>query len=120
MAPAFTAWLAQHGVRVTSSLYGGATRLRWVTHLDVGRMNADVTAALLDCVVASRCQAVAHHNLNGGVGPFQSRFHRRCRCPHPHHGAACLDGGVQVAVMPRDRVSKCSRPGRPRSHLVKQ
>ena len=47
VAPAFTAWLAQHGVRVTSSLYGGATRLRWVTHLDVNE--ADVTAAL-DCV----------------------------------------------------------------------
>jgi len=47
VAPAFTAWLAQHGVRVTSSLYGGATRLRWVTHLDVSE--ADVTAAL-DCV----------------------------------------------------------------------
>ena len=47
VAPAFTAWLAQHGVRVTSSLYGGATRLRWVTHLDVSE--ADVTTAL-DCV----------------------------------------------------------------------
>ena len=47
VAPAFTGWLAQHGVRVTSSLYGGATRLRWVTHLDVSE--ADVTAAL-DCV----------------------------------------------------------------------
>ena len=47
VAPAFTAWLAQHGVRVTSSLYGGNTRLRWVTHLDVSE--ADVAAAL-DCV----------------------------------------------------------------------
>jgi threonine aldolase len=47
VAPAFTAWLAEHGVRVTSSLYGGATRLRWVTHLDVSE--ADVKAAL-DCV----------------------------------------------------------------------
>ncbi|MFY3383236.1 low-specificity L-threonine aldolase [Paracidovorax sp. MALMAid1276] len=47
VAPAFTAWLAQNGVRVTSSLYGGATRLRWVTHLDVSE--ADVQAAL-DCV----------------------------------------------------------------------
>ena len=44
VAPAFTAWLAQNGVRVTSSLYGGATRLRWVTHLDVSE--ADVVAAL--------------------------------------------------------------------------
>jgi threonine aldolase len=32
---------------VTSSLYGGNTRLRWVTHLDVS--SADVDAAL-DCV----------------------------------------------------------------------
>ena len=47
VAPAFTAWLAQNGVRVTSSLYGGNTRLRWVTHLDVSE--ADVAAAL-DCV----------------------------------------------------------------------
>ena len=47
VAPAFSAWLAQHGVRVTSSLYGGATRLRWVAHLDVSE--ADITAAL-DCV----------------------------------------------------------------------
>ncbi len=46
-APAFTVWLAQHGVRVTSSLYGGATRLRWVTHLDVD--DGDVDAAL-ECV----------------------------------------------------------------------
>jgi threonine aldolase len=51
VAPAFTAWLAQHGVRVTSSLYGGATRLRWVTHLDVSE--EDVTAAL-DCVASFR------------------------------------------------------------------
>ena len=51
VAPAFTTWLAQHGVRVTSSLYGGATRLRWVTHLDVSE--ADVTAAL-DCVASFR------------------------------------------------------------------
>ena len=51
---ALTAWLAQHGVRVTSSLYGGATRLRWVTHLDVSE--ADVNAAL-DCV--SRFQMAA-------------------------------------------------------------
>jgi threonine aldolase len=47
VAPAFTAWLAKNGVRVTSSLYGGATRLRWVAHLDVNE--ADVMAAL-DCV----------------------------------------------------------------------
>lgn len=47
VAPAFTAWLAQNDVRVTSSLYGGNTRLRWVTHLDVGQ--ADV-AVVLDCV----------------------------------------------------------------------
>ena len=47
VAPAFTAWLAQNGVRVTSSLYGGNTRLRWVAHLDV--TEADVAAAL-DCV----------------------------------------------------------------------
>ena len=47
VAPAFTAWLAQHGVRVTSSLYGGQTRLRWVTHLDVG---PEDVAQALDCV----------------------------------------------------------------------
>ena len=47
VAPAFSAWLAQHGVRMTSSLYGGNTRLRWVAHLDVNA--ADVKAAL-DCV----------------------------------------------------------------------
>lgn len=47
VAPAFTSWLAEHSVRVTSSLYGGSTRLRWVTHLDV--TSADVDAAL-DCV----------------------------------------------------------------------
>ena len=51
VAPAFTAWLAQNGVRVTSSLYGGGTRLRWVTHLDVSE--ADVAAAL-DCVARFR------------------------------------------------------------------
>ena len=51
VAPAFTAWLAQGGVRVTSSVYGGNTRLRWVTHLDVGA--ADVDAAL-DCVARFR------------------------------------------------------------------
>lgn len=51
VAPAFTAWLAQGGVRLTSSLYGGNTRLRWVTHLDVGA--ADVDAAL-DCVARFR------------------------------------------------------------------
>ncbi len=39
--------LAHGGARVISSLYGGQTRLRWVTHLDVGP--ADVRAAL-DCV----------------------------------------------------------------------
>ena len=47
VAPAFTAWLAQHGVRVTSGLYAGQTRLRWVSHLDVS--DADIKAAL-DCV----------------------------------------------------------------------
>ena len=47
VAPAFTAWLAQHGVRVTSSLYGGQTRLRWVAHLDVGPQDV---AQTLDCV----------------------------------------------------------------------
>jgi threonine aldolase len=47
VAPAFTDWLAEHGVRVTSSLYGGATRLRWVAHLDV---SGDDVAATLDCV----------------------------------------------------------------------
>ncbi|MCW5234440.1 low-specificity L-threonine aldolase [Verminephrobacter eiseniae] len=47
VAPAFSAWLADNGVRVTSSLYGGQTRLRWVTHLDVSP--SDV-AATLDCV----------------------------------------------------------------------
>ena len=54
VAPALTAWLAHNGVRVTSSLYGGNTRLRWVTHLDVSE--ADVNAAL-DCV--SRFQMAA-------------------------------------------------------------
>ena len=34
-------------VRVTSGLYAGQTRLRWVTHLDVSQ--ADVQSAL-DCV----------------------------------------------------------------------
>ena len=47
VAPAFTAWLAEHGVRVTSSLYGGATRLRWVAHLDVSEADVQTT---LDCV----------------------------------------------------------------------
>lgn len=47
VAPAFMEWLARHGVRVTSSLYGGQTRLRWVTHLDVGRDDVD---RALDCV----------------------------------------------------------------------
>ena len=36
-----------HGVRITSSLYGGQTRLRWVAHLDVG---PDDVAQTLDCV----------------------------------------------------------------------
>jgi threonine aldolase len=49
IAPAFMDALARGGVRVTSSLYGGQTRLRWVTHLDVGP--ADVRAAL-DCIQA--------------------------------------------------------------------
>ena len=47
VAPAFTAWLAQHGVRLTGSLYGGQTRLRWVTHLDVGPQDV---AQTLECV----------------------------------------------------------------------
>jgi threonine aldolase len=47
VAPAFTAWLAQHGVRVTSGLYGRLTRLRWVAHLDVG---PEDVAQTLDCV----------------------------------------------------------------------
>ena len=47
IAPAFTAWLAHHGVRVTSSLYGSNTRLRWVTHLDVSQSDVD---AALDCI----------------------------------------------------------------------
>jgi len=47
VAPAFTAWLALHGVRVTSSLYGGQTRLRWVTHLNVGPEDVALT---LDCI----------------------------------------------------------------------
>jgi threonine aldolase len=34
-------------VRVTSSLYGGQTRLRWVTHLDVGPQDV---AQTLECV----------------------------------------------------------------------
>jgi threonine aldolase len=49
VASAFTAWLARHGVRVTSGAYGGQTRLRWVTHLDVG--SEDVAEALA-CVQA--------------------------------------------------------------------
>ncbi|NMM90425.1 low-specificity L-threonine aldolase [Rhodococcus sp. SRB_17] len=44
VAPQFTAWMAQGGVRVTSGAHGGQTRLRWVTHLDVGA--ADVAQAL--------------------------------------------------------------------------
>ena len=44
MAPQFTDWLAQGGVRVTSGAYGGEARLRWVTHLDVGA--ADVAQTL--------------------------------------------------------------------------
>ncbi|RKP45183.1 low-specificity L-threonine aldolase [Trinickia fusca] len=47
IAPAFAEHLAQHGVKVTSAY--GATRQRWVTHLDVDR--AAVEQALL---VASR------------------------------------------------------------------
>ena len=47
VAPALTAWLAQHHVRVTSSLYGGNTRLRWVTHLNVTQ---DDVVAALECV----------------------------------------------------------------------
>ena len=44
IAQQFTAWLAQGGVRVTSGQQGECTRLRWVTHLDVGA--ADVAQAL--------------------------------------------------------------------------
>ena len=44
IAPQFADWLAQGGVRVTSGAYGDKTRLRWVTHLDVGA--ADVAQAL--------------------------------------------------------------------------
>ena len=44
IAPSFTDWLAQGGVRVTSGAYGGKTRLRWVTHLDVNA--ADVAQTL--------------------------------------------------------------------------
>ncbi|GAA6118604.1 low-specificity L-threonine aldolase [Acidovorax sp. FG27] len=47
VAPAFTDWLARHGVRVTSGLYAGQTRLRWVTHLDV---TPEHVADALDCV----------------------------------------------------------------------
>ncbi|GKS91850.1 low-specificity L-threonine aldolase [Acidovorax sp. SUPP2539] len=47
VAPAFTAWLARHGVRVTSGLYGRGTRLRWVAHLDVG---PEDVAQTLECV----------------------------------------------------------------------
>jgi threonine aldolase len=47
LAPAFVAWLAAHNVRVTSSLYGSGTRLRWVTHLDVSAADVDMA---LDCV----------------------------------------------------------------------
>lgn len=47
VAPAFTAWLAQNGIRVTGSVYGNATRLRWVTHLDVGPRDV---AQALDCI----------------------------------------------------------------------
>ena len=44
VAPALLAWLAQHQVRVTSGLYAGQSRVRWVTHLDVSA--ADVAQAL--------------------------------------------------------------------------
>ena len=44
IAGALLAHLAAQGVRLTSSLYGGRSRMRWVTHLDVGP--ADVAQAL--------------------------------------------------------------------------
>ena len=47
IAQQFTAWVAQGGVRVTSGQQGECTRLRWVTHLDVG---ADDVAQALACV----------------------------------------------------------------------
>lgn len=43
IAPAFVQWMAHNGVRLTSSLYGQQTRLRWVTHLDVSAADIDTT-----------------------------------------------------------------------------
>jgi len=44
LADAFLQHLAQHGIKVTSGVYGTAKRIRWVTHLDVG--GGDVERAL--------------------------------------------------------------------------
>jgi threonine aldolase len=52
VAPAFAAWLAQNNILVTGSLYGGATRFRWVTHLDVAP--SDVKQAL-ECIDRFTC-----------------------------------------------------------------
>ena len=56
IAPQFTAWLAEGGVRVTSGQHGERTRLRWVAHLDVG--GADVAEALAHVQGFAMAQAV--------------------------------------------------------------
>ena len=48
VTPALTAWLAQHQILVTSSLYGGATRLRWVSHLDVHPSDVEKALACIE------------------------------------------------------------------------
>lgn len=47
-APALLDWLARHGVRVTSGLYGSQVRLRWVAHLDLTPTDVDQTLACLE------------------------------------------------------------------------
>lgn len=47
-APALLDWLARHGVRVTSGLYGSQVRLRWVAHLDLTPTDVDQTLTCLE------------------------------------------------------------------------
>ena len=47
VAPALLAHLASAGVRVTAGMYAGASRIRWVTHLDVGDADVDRAVAAL-------------------------------------------------------------------------
>ena len=51
IAPAFSAYLAQHEVRVTSGLYRinqtAVQRFRWVTHLDVSRADIERTLEII-------------------------------------------------------------------------